>query len=369
MKILKNKKFTRRSAIILAGTLIFTTVVYGSTITKKIDATFRGIKVFYNNDQKTMAQEPFIYNGSVYLPVRGVGELVDKNIQWDSARNAVFVSDKGAAVPSTVIQQLQSEIDSKNFEIARINAEKSLLEGKIKELEGNYKRGSDSRSSDSKGSRSKGSIRDTEKYLEKEFDYEHDINWELSLKESGSRINVEASYDSRTDGRSWDRLTKSKKEKFFKDISREIRADFKDTTINGKVIDSRTNKTVGSFSYSRSNSFSYSDYGTSSFTDLERSLKKYAKKVDGTEIPVDNISVKGNEDDITFTVYVDLHNRTLKDKWRNAMEDNPREIRQLMDYIDEEIKDEFRYAEVQGFIEDLSTRNTLAKYDGKRLYE
>ena len=179
MGMFKNKKFTRRTAIVFAGTIALTSVVYGSTLTKKIEATFRNIKVYYNNQPKTMAQEPFIYEGSVYLPVRAVGELVNKNIEWNSSTNSIFVSDKAAVVPvpDTSIQQLQSEVAAKNFEIAKINAEKSLLEAKVKELEANVKETGKT-----------GDIATTLKYLEKEFDYEYSIDWAFKLSQTSSRI-------------------------------------------------------------------------------------------------------------------------------------------------------------------------------------
>lgn len=357
MGMFKNKKFVRRTAIVFAGTLTLTSVIYGATLTKKIEVTYNNIKLYYNNSQKIMAQEPFSYNGSIYLPVRAVGELVDKNIEWNGSTNSVYVSDKGAAIPDTSIKQLQSEVASKNFEIAKLNAEKSILEAKVKELEANVK-----------DTNTKGNTTATLKYLEEKFDYEYSIDWAFKLSESSSRINVEVSFDSRYDDKKWERLTKSQKESLFRDISRNIRVDFKDMPIYGKVIDSRTDKTIGTFDYSKGNSFYYSDDSSTTFTDLEKDLIKYAKTIDGTDIPIDDIAITGNEDDITFTIYVDLYNRTLQNEWTYALEDNPREIRQLMEYIQEEIKRDYKYASVQGFIEDLYNGSTLAKFDGKRLY-
>lgn len=361
MKILKNKNLIKKTAMVFAGTLLLTTVVQAASLTKKIDATFRNIKVHYNNQQKTMEQEPFIYNGSVYLPVRAVAELVNKNVDWNSTTNSVFVADKAGTVSDVLVQQLQAELTTKNFEIAKINAEKSLLESKIKELEKNDK-------DKNNGSGTSNDLKKTLAYIEDYFDYEYSIDWDFKLSETSSRINVDVSFDSRYDDKKWDKLTKSQKEGFFRDIAREIRIDFKDTPINGKVIDRRTDKTVGTFTYSKTNSFSYSDDSATTFTNLEKDLLKLTKIVDGTNIPIDNITIKGTEDDITFTVYVDLYNRTLQNEWEDAMIDNPRKIRGLMEYVQEEILRDYKYANVQGFIEDLDSRNTLAKFDGKRLY-
>ena len=361
MKLLKNKTFVRRCTAAFAGTLILTTVVQATSLTKKIDATFRNIQVYYNNQQKVMAQEPFIYNNSVYLPVRGVSELVDKNVDWNSATNSVYVSDRGG-VPSS---ELEAQIATKNFEIAKLTSEKDQLDKKVKELEEKLKTQETNKDKDKV---TDADLKKTLNYLEDKFDYEHSIDWEFKLTQTSSRINVEVSFDSRYDDKKWDSLTRAKREDFFRDIAKEIRYDFKDASVSGKVIDIRTNKSIGTFSQSTNNNFSYTDDSSTSFDELERFLKKEVKKLDGTSIPVDDIKIKGNSDDITFTVYIDLYNRSLQYEWEDAMRDNPREIRQVMEYIQEEILRDFRYASVQGFIEDLDSRNTLAKFDGRSLW-
>jgi len=357
MGLIKNKKFARRLSIIFAGTLLFTTVLHGASLTKKIDATFRDIKVYYNNQQKTMAQEPFIYNNSVYLPVRAVSELVGKDVQWDSAKNGVYVSDNGTSTaPNTLVEQLQSEVASKNFEIVKINAEKAVLESKIKELEANVK-----------DSGTSGDLKETLRYLEDKFDFEYYIDWDFKLSETSSRINVEVRFDSRTDGRYWDGMTLREQENLFRDICRQIRYDHKDIIINGKVIDSRTDKTVGTFDYSRSDSFSYKQEGSALFYDLERDLTKVYKDIDGI-VDVDEIILKGDEDSIVFTVVVNLKSGVSRAAWdtleREELYEKNNPLTTFMKDVEEAIEYDFRYARVDGYIEDSSSRNQIiASYE------
>ncbi|HHX62989.1 MAG TPA: copper amine oxidase N-terminal domain-containing protein [Epulopiscium sp.] len=359
MKTLKNKKFIRKCTTVFVGTLLLTTVVQATSLTKKIDATFKNIQVYYNNQQKTMAQEPFLYNGSVYLPVRAVSELVDKNVDWNSSTNSVFVTDKGGVVSS----DLEAQIATKNFEITKLMTEKNLLQKKVTELEAAAKT-----PVPDKDKVTSGDLKETLSYIEKHFDYKHSIDWDFKLSETGSRINVDVGFDSRYDDTKWERLTKSEREAFFRDVAREIRVDFKNAVINGSVIDRRTDKTIGTFSYSQNNTFSYNDNGSTSFTTLQKDLKNRVKIIDGTSIPIDDIIIKGTGDDITFTVYIDLYSRTLQNEWADAMRDNPRKVRLVMEYIQEETLRDFKYATIQGFIEDVDSRNTLAKFDGRSLY-
>ena len=38
-------------------------------------------------------QEPFIYNGTTYLPVRAVGEVFGKNVSWDGNTKTVYIGE------------------------------------------------------------------------------------------------------------------------------------------------------------------------------------------------------------------------------------------------------------------------------------
>lgn len=42
--------------------------------------------------------EPFIYNGSTYLPIRSVGEAFDKTVTWDAVSKTATLTSKGAPV-------------------------------------------------------------------------------------------------------------------------------------------------------------------------------------------------------------------------------------------------------------------------------
>lgn len=355
MNLFKKKKIVRRASIILASTLLLGTVVQASSLTKKIDATFRNIKIFSNNQQQTIAQEPFIYNNSVYLPVRAVAELVGKQIDWEANTNSVYISDKSG---SFTAEQLQAQLNSKNAEIAKLHTEVFKLESEIKTLK-----------EDGKGNQSSGNLKETLDYLEKEFGNEYSIYWDFNLTETSSRINVEVSFDSRYDDKRWDSLSKKQRENFFEDICREIRYDFKDTPINGKVLDNRTDKEVAKFSYSTRNSFTYTDTGSVSFSTLERDLRNYIKKIDGADLPIDDIELSGTEDDITFVVYVDLYRLADEKSFKDAMKNNHSKVKGTMDEIRDEILDDYRYASIQGYIEDTYSGDTVARYDGRRLYD
>ena len=69
-----------------------------SSMDKVITATFKNIRVFVDGTLTTPTDvtgaevEPFIYNGSVYLPARAVSEALGKTVTWDGTTNSVFIN-------------------------------------------------------------------------------------------------------------------------------------------------------------------------------------------------------------------------------------------------------------------------------------
>lgn len=93
-----NKKLTR----ILVGTTVAAVVLgAGAAIAKEsaeqITAVYRNIKLVVDGvmvepkDANGNVVEPFIYNGTTYLPVRAVGEAFDKQVEWDGEKNMVYL--------------------------------------------------------------------------------------------------------------------------------------------------------------------------------------------------------------------------------------------------------------------------------------
>lgn len=100
---------------VIAGSLA--TVILGAgglTIakqaTEKVDITYRDIKITLNGEEITPTDatgaevEPFIYNGTTYLPVRAVSNALNLKVQWDDAKSTVKLLD----VPSVEAEKYTS---------------------------------------------------------------------------------------------------------------------------------------------------------------------------------------------------------------------------------------------------------------------
>lgn len=72
--------------------------------TRSIDITYRGISITLNGqeiipvDANGNSVEPFVYNGTTYLPVRGVANALSLDVAWDSDTNTVTLTSGGTAI-------------------------------------------------------------------------------------------------------------------------------------------------------------------------------------------------------------------------------------------------------------------------------
>lgn len=69
------------------------------TGTQTIEVIYDNIKIYKDNvlcslkDANGMVVEPFIYNGTTYLPVRGTANLSGMGVTWDGATKSVYLWD------------------------------------------------------------------------------------------------------------------------------------------------------------------------------------------------------------------------------------------------------------------------------------
>ncbi len=86
----------KKSKYVLICVLIFmfiaTTPVLANSIAKSIDVIFNSVKVQVNGENKNV--DSILYNGTTYLPMRKVAELVGKEIEWNQETKTANIIDK-----------------------------------------------------------------------------------------------------------------------------------------------------------------------------------------------------------------------------------------------------------------------------------
>lgn len=98
------KKWNLRSY--LAG-VITTVLLLGlalpslaAAIQQQLTVTYKNIQIYVDGQKITPTDangnivEPFVSNGTTYLPVRAVGEALGKTVEWDGTTNTVYIGAK-----------------------------------------------------------------------------------------------------------------------------------------------------------------------------------------------------------------------------------------------------------------------------------
>ena len=79
---------------------LFVSPVLAASTKKTMDVSYNDIQIIVNGmriiprDINGTIVEPFIYNGTTYLPVRAVSEALGKTVEWDGTTYTVYVGDK-----------------------------------------------------------------------------------------------------------------------------------------------------------------------------------------------------------------------------------------------------------------------------------
>lgn len=91
-------KFQRMKDVCLGATVAALVMgaapaAYAKVTNMDIPVMFNNIKIVVDGKELKTDKEPFIYEGTTYLPVRAVGEAVGKNVTWDAASKTVILGE------------------------------------------------------------------------------------------------------------------------------------------------------------------------------------------------------------------------------------------------------------------------------------
>lgn len=89
------------TGLILAISLILGTTAFATVGSRTVQLMYNNIKILLNGkeivptDANGNAVEPFIIDGTTYLPVRGISSALGMNVGWDSATKTVTLDNPG----------------------------------------------------------------------------------------------------------------------------------------------------------------------------------------------------------------------------------------------------------------------------------
>lgn len=88
-------------AIVMVATFSF------AESNKIINAIFNRVKVVVNGEN--VNEETILYNGTTFVPLRAIGEMLGKDVEWESSTNTAYINDKDNIVSNKAAEELSDE--------------------------------------------------------------------------------------------------------------------------------------------------------------------------------------------------------------------------------------------------------------------
>jgi len=118
---------SKRIAALAVMFLILTSLtIKASSIAEMIEIHRSNIRVVIDNQKIELEEQPFIYNGRVYVPLRFVSTALGREAYWNSQISAVVINNPDIKLPLTECRPDEGEIFVYG-EILDINYEDYLI--------------------------------------------------------------------------------------------------------------------------------------------------------------------------------------------------------------------------------------------------
>lgn len=324
------KPISAISASLLMTGVLFTTSADASQMKKNIEANYQNIKIVNNGSSVTIdpQTEPFIVNGTTFIPLRLMGELYNKNVVWDGTTHTITVTDKTPQINQSVVTSLTTQIAEKDTKISQLQAELDKLKAEQAKKTDVY------------------DLDDLEDKLNDDYyRYYKDLR-DVEITLSGDKKKVSVRID--VNSKDWNNLSSSKQTTFLQDIVDDVIYKFKEADVTGTIKDAGNNKQITTFSIDSKDKVKLSSSSTSSLSSLEKQLNR--DYYDYSGIDDIEITLKGDKDDIDLTIEVNSSDwKALKEKDKVK----------FLQYIVDDILDEYKRAYIEGTVKDYSKGSKL----------
>lgn len=131
--MLKDKLKGFISGMIIMSLVFGGVTVFAANTTTKGNLVFRNIKIYIDGalftpkDGNGNVVEPFIYNGSTYLPLKAISTAFGKDVTWDGNTSSVYIGKTGQNQPDAYLSDLQYT----NYQEGDSNSDFWKINGKV----------------------------------------------------------------------------------------------------------------------------------------------------------------------------------------------------------------------------------------------
>lgn len=332
------------SSVLISGTLL-TNDAFAANATKTLKAVYSNIKLVYNGQtiSSSSGQEPFMVNGTTYVPIRMAGEALGKSLVWDGTNKIVNISDTSSS-DAQVIEMLRNQITDLNNQLNSVKNELTTANSTIASKDSTIT-SLQSEINSLKKDGNNGSLSRLEDDLND--DHEDDYSLDASISLSGDKDDI--SITIKVDESTWNNLSSSRQKTFLQDISDDIRREFRDAKIDGTVKNKKSSK-LTTFSVSRSGTLSI---GSSSSVPSQSTMLSQLRRDYSTYrgIPLSiQLDVDKDREEVRVEVYI------VKKDWDDLSSSYQTKI---LSSMLNDLEREYPDYDIEGYVYDDNTKSRL----------
>lgn len=127
--------------IIITSVFMFSFSGFAESFTKTVSVTFNSINIKVNNI--TLKPTNIVYNGTTYVPLRAIAEMLNKDVKWDSTSKTAIINDKpdsNLPTPTPTAKKSDDLVYFKDYKNVFIKLDSNLYSGDIY-IDSLYKKG------------------------------------------------------------------------------------------------------------------------------------------------------------------------------------------------------------------------------------
>ena len=127
----KNSKKLIVFVAVMMLTLSFASSGFAANTMSNLKAYYKNITVYKNGGLFNFSHEPFIVDGTTYVPLRDMAEMLDKEVTWDGVGYKIGVNDK----PGQSTVELTQQVFNQQLTISQLETKIKNLESQLEEKE------------------------------------------------------------------------------------------------------------------------------------------------------------------------------------------------------------------------------------------
>lgn len=333
------KTYKRLCGVLGLSLICGTGMVSATSGSKNVLATYRDIQITYNGATKVVTDvngkvvEPFSINGTTYVPLRGVSQILGVNASWDGSTNTVALTGNAPnTAPSVDVTPYITKINDLNNQLNAAKAELNALKGSSSNGSGNL------------AELTEASLNEMANDLYSDyFDaLNSSIDLSFDLTQKASRLQLDITYSTSTENSKYDAyVTQTKVKTFIQDVCEEIQAKYGAIAIQGNITYDKADLQKVGFSVTSAGKYSYE------FAITEDDVEDYVDDITDGYISLGNLGRKSIDSiegtikttKINFDIYLDASSTTLssddKTKDWNSIASTSLVKSQLKEIVDE----------------------------------